>query len=170
MPVEWYAKMMRHYSPTVRDWAAHGLGFQGEKAIPEIKKALASEDGRLRVAGLDAISCATGWGIGKTNSNLTPEMIKEHFLPQILTPLKDPKAPMWEKRHALMALSCADADTITDNLDAITPYLDEKEWWLRAAACLQPAQWSSGQHSACRQSSPQALPVQPVRPADRHPV
>ena len=140
MPVEWYAKMMRHYSPTVRDWAAHGLGFQGEPAIPEIKKALASNDGRLRVAGLDAISCATGWGIGKTNSNITPEMIKENFLPEILKPLKDPKAPMWEKRHALMALSCADAATITAYLDTITPYFRNQEWWLRAAAftALQP--------------------------------
>jgi len=134
MPVEWYAKLMRHYSPTVRDWAAHGLGFQGEKAIPEIKKALASDDGRLRVAGLDAISCSTGWGVGKTKSNITPEMIEEHFLAQILKPLKDPKAPMWEKRHALMALSCCDAETITANLGVVTPYLGDGEWWLRAAA------------------------------------
>jgi hypothetical protein len=134
IPVEWYAKMMRHYSPTVRDWAAHGLGFQGELAISEIKKALASSDGRLRVAGLDAISCTTGWGIGKTTSNITPEMIKAHFLPQILKPLKDPDAPMWEKRHALMAMSCCDAGTVSDNLDLITPYLSEDEWWLRAAA------------------------------------
>lgn len=134
MPVEWYAKMMHHYSPTVRDWAAHGLGFQGEKAIPEIKKALASDDGRLRVAGLDAISCSTGWGIGKTTSNITPEMIKLHFLPQILKPLKNPKAPMWEKRHALMALSCCDAAVIKDHLNVVTPYLSNREWWLRAAA------------------------------------
>jgi len=134
MPVAWYARMMRHYSPTVRDWAAHGLGFQGEKAIPEIKKALASDDGRLRVAGLDAISCATGWGIGKTTSKITPEMIKEHFLSQILKPLKNPKAPMWEKRHALMALSCADATTIKNHVEVITPYLMNREWWLRAAA------------------------------------
>ena len=134
MPVEWYAKLMRHYSPTVRDWAAHGLGFQGEDAIPEIKKALASDDGRLRVAGLDAISCTTGWGVGKTTSNITPEMINEYFLPQILKPLKNPKAPMWEKRHALMALSCCDAGTIAANLDVVTPYLGDGEWWLRAAA------------------------------------
>jgi hypothetical protein len=134
MPVEWYAKLMHHYSPTVRDWAAHGLGFQGEKAIPEINKALASSDGRLRVAGLDAISCATGWGIGKTTSNITPEMIKTHFLPQILKPLKDPNASMWEKRHALMALSCCDAAAIKDHLNVVTPYLDDREWWLRAAA------------------------------------
>ena len=134
MPVEWYAKLMRHYSPTVRDWAAHGLGFQGEKALSEIKKALASDDGRLRVAGLDAISCATGWGIGKTTSNITPEMIKAHFLPQILKPLKNPKAPMWEKRHALMALSCCDPAAIKDHINVVTPYLRNQEWWLRAAA------------------------------------
>ena len=134
MPAARYAKLMRHYSPTVRDWAAHGLGFLGEDAIPEIKKALASSDGRLRVAGLDAISCTTGWGVGKTISNITPEMIKEHFLPQILKPLKDPEAPMWEKRHALMALSCADPETIKTNLDVVKLYLGEDEWWLRAAA------------------------------------
>ncbi|HSH13270.1 MAG TPA: DUF6288 domain-containing protein, partial [Desulfurivibrionaceae bacterium] len=134
MPVAWYAKMMRHYSPTVRDWAAHGLGFQGEKAIPEIKKALASKDGRLRVAGLDAISCATGWGIGRTTSGITPEMIKEHFLPQILKTLQDDKAPMWEKRHALMALGCADAGVIAAHPKVVTPYLESGDWWLRAAA------------------------------------
>lgn len=134
MPAAWYAKLMRHYSPTVRDWAAHGLGFLGEEAIPEIKKALDSKDARLRVAGLDAISCTLGWGIGKTESNITPEMIKEHFLPQILRPLKDPEAPMWEKRHALMALGCADAGSIKANLDAIRPCMTHPEWWLRAAA------------------------------------
>jgi hypothetical protein len=134
MPAAWYAKLMRHYSPTVRDWAAHGLGFLGEEALPEITKALASRDGRLRVAGLDAISCTTGWGIGRTTSNITPEMIKQHFLPQVLRPLKDPKAPMWEKRHALMVLSCCDADTLKHQLDVIKPYFAADEWWLRAAA------------------------------------
>ena len=134
MPVEWYAKLMRHYSPTVRDWAAHGLGFQGEKAIPEILKALQSKDGRLRIAGLDAISGTTGWSPGKTTMNITPEMIEKHFLPYIVRPLKDPAAPMWEKRHALMAMSCADAKTITRHLGLITPYFAEDEWWLRVAA------------------------------------
>ena len=140
MPASWYAKLMRHYSPTVRDWAAHGLGFLGEEAIPEIRKALASKDGRLRVAGLDAISCTGGWGIGRTTSNITPAMIREHFLPQILAPLKDPAAPMWEKRHALMALSCADAEAIKAHLTVIKPYFGADEWWLRAAAfaVMQP--------------------------------
>ena len=61
-------------------------------------------------------------------------MIKAHFLPQILKPLKDPKTPMWEKRHALIALSCCDAATIKANLNLVTPYLSDREWWLRAAA------------------------------------
>lgn len=134
MPVEWYAKIMRHYSPTFRVWAAHGLGFQGEAAIPEITKALASSDGRLRVAGLDAISCTTGWSVGKTVSKITPEMITAHFLPQICKPLQDPRGSMWEKRYALMALSCCDGKTIAAKLDLIKPYLDDEEWWLRTAA------------------------------------
>jgi len=133
-PVAWYAKLIRHYSPTVRDWASHGLGFQGEKAVPEILKALRSKDGRLRIAGLDAISGTTGWSPGKTKMNITPEMIRKHFLPYIVRPLKDPAAGMWEKRHALMAMSCADAKTITEHLDLITPYFAEGEWWLRVAA------------------------------------
>ncbi|MGA0846802.1 MAG: HEAT repeat domain-containing protein, partial [Luteolibacter sp.] len=134
MPASWYAKLMHHYSPTVRDWAAHGLGFLGEEAIPEIRKALASKDGRLRVAALDAISCSGGWGIGRTSSNITPAMIRQHFLPQILAPLKDPTAATWEKRHALMALSCADPSSIKPNLEIIKPYFHADEWWLRAAA------------------------------------
>ena len=134
MPVEWYAKMMHHYLPTIRVWAANGLGFQGEKAVGEIKKALASNDGRLRVAGLNAISCTAGWGPGKTVSNITPVMIKEHFLGYIVKALKNPKTAMWEKRHALMAMSCCDVETIKANLGVITPYLGEKEWWLRVAA------------------------------------
>ncbi len=134
VPAAWYAKLMRHYSPTVREWAAHGLGYLGEEAIPEIKKALASKDGRLRVAGLDAISCATGWSIGKTESNITPEMIKEHFLPEIVAPLNDPDAPMWEKRQALMALSCAAPASIKAHLAAVKLQLGGDDWWLRAAA------------------------------------
>lgn len=134
MPAAWYAKLMRHYSPTVREWAAHGLGYLGEEAIPEIRKALASKDGRLRAAGLDAISCATGWSLGTTQSNITPEMIDEHFLPQIVAMLHDPDTPMWEKRQALMALSCAGPASIKDNLAAVKPMFGDDEWWLRAAA------------------------------------
>ncbi len=133
-PVAVYAKLMRHYSPTVRDWAAHAMGYQGQKAVGEILKALRSGDGRLRTAGLDAIAGATGWGVGKTETKITTTMITEHFLPYIIKPLKDPNARMWEKRQALMALSCADADTITANLNAIKPYFASDEWWLRAAA------------------------------------
>lgn len=134
MPVEWYAKIMRHYNPAFRIWAAHGLGFQGEPAIPEITKALASDDARLRVAGLDAISCTIGWSVGKTTSNITPEMIHQHFLPQICASLKNPMASVWEKRLAMMALSCCDAQDVADNLSLITPYLGDREWWLRTAA------------------------------------
>jgi len=140
MPAEWYAKIMHHYSATFRTWAANGLGYQGQKAIGEIRKALNSKDGRLRVAGFNAISCTTGWGPGKTVSNITPEMIEKHFLVYIVKALKDPGTPMWEKRHALMAMSCCDTGTIKSNLGAITPYLGDREWWLRVAAfkALEP--------------------------------
>ena len=136
MPVEWYFKIMHHYSPTFRVWAANGLGYQGEKAIGAIKKALASKDGRLRVAGLNAIRCTTGWGPGKTTSNITPKMIKKHFLGYIVKTLKDPKTPVWERRHALLVMDCCDAKTVKSCVPLIKPYLTNSEWWLRCAAFL----------------------------------
>ena len=119
MPAEWYFKIMHHYGPQPRDWAAHGLGYLGAPAIPYIKKALASKDSRLRAAGFDAISCTTGWGSGKCESGITPEMIKEHFLGDIVRTLKDKSIPMWEHRLALMALSCCDAETIKANVEVV---------------------------------------------------
>ncbi len=134
MPPEWYFGLMHHYDPVVRSWAAHGLGFLGAPAIPEILKAMQSPDARLRAAGLEAISGTTGWSPGCTKENITPEMIKEHFLPYIIKPLKDPKAPTWEKRQALAALSKADNETIAAQTELIRPYFSNDEWWLRTAA------------------------------------
>jgi hypothetical protein len=134
MPLSWYATMMRHYTPDVRTWAAHYVGYAGQDAIPEILKALKSDDDRVRVAGLEAISGVLFWGVAFTKLNITPEMIDKHFLPYIIGPLKDPKAPMWEKRHALMALTVASKETVKKNLSVIEPYFYDDEWWLRVAA------------------------------------
>ncbi len=134
MPLSWYVTMMRHYDPDVRTWAAHYVGYAGEPAIPEILKALKSDDDRLRVAGLEAISGVLFWGVGFAKLNITPEMIDKHFLPYIIGPLKDPKAPMWEKRHALMTLAVASKETVKKNLPLIEPYFHDDEWWLRVAA------------------------------------
>jgi len=134
MPPEWYFNIMHHYSPQARVWAANGLGYLGEAALPYISKALASDDSRLRTAGLNAISCTTGWSPGKTTSNITPEMIQEHFLATIVETLKDESRPMWERRHALMAMSRASSDAIKDNIELIKPYFYKEEWWLRVAA------------------------------------
>jgi len=140
MPVQWYAKLMRHYSPVVRSWAAHGLGYQGEPAVPEILKALKSSDARVRVAGMEAAAGTLFWGTGCTEVKITPEMIKEHFLPYIIEPLRDPSATMWEKRHALMTLARADKETIAAHTSLIEPYFSNNEWYLRVAAftAIQP--------------------------------
>jgi len=61
-------------------------------------------------------------------------MIRKHFLPYILKPLKDPDASMWEKRHALYVLSRADKKTIAAQTALIKPYLGDQEWYLRVAA------------------------------------
>jgi hypothetical protein len=134
MQAEWYFKIMHHYSPQARVWAANGLGYLGDAAVPFIKQALASDDSRLRTAGLNAISGATGWGPGKTDVKITPQMIDEHFLPEIVRALRDESRPMWERRHALMAMSCADTASIKANLKVIEPYFADDEWWLRVAA------------------------------------
>ncbi len=134
MPAQWYYNVMHHYSPQVRAWAANGLGYLGHDAIPYIAKALHSKDARLRVAGLNAISGATGWSPGKTESKITREMLKKHFLPSIVKTLEDESLPMWEHRHALMAMSCADNASIKANFKSIKPFFFEDEWWLRVAA------------------------------------
>lgn len=134
MPASWYFKVMHHYSPQARVWAANGLGFLGREALPYITKALKSRDARLRTAGLNAISGATGWSPGRTKTGITPEMIREHFLSDIAKTLKDPSRPMWERRHALMAVSAADNGSIKAHLEAIKPYFSDPEWWLRVAA------------------------------------
>jgi len=135
MSVQWYATMMRHYNPIVRSCAAHGLGYLGEESIPEILKVLKSPDERLRVAGMEAISGLLFWGPGFTKVKITSEMIKKHFLPYIIKPLKDPNASMWEKRHALYVLSRADNESIAAQTEIIKPYLVDQEWYLRVAAC-----------------------------------
>jgi len=134
MPLSWYATMMRHYDPDVRSWAAHYVGYAGKEAIPEIRKALKSDDDRVRVAGLEAISGVLFWGVSFTKLKITPEMIDKHFLQYILSPLKDSKAPMWEKRHALMALAVASKEAVKKSLSVIEPYFYDDEWWLRVAA------------------------------------
>lgn len=134
MSVKWYATMMRHYNPIVRSCATHALGYLGEPAVPEILKALKSPDERLRVAGMEAISGLLFWGPAFTKVNITPDMIRKHFLPYILKPLKDPAASMWEKRHALYVLSRADKKTIAAQTALIKPYLGDQEWYLRVAA------------------------------------
>jgi hypothetical protein len=135
MPVAWYAKLMRHYNPILRSWAAHGLGYQGKAAIPEILKALQDKDARVRVAGMEAAAGTLFWGPSFTEVKITPEMIREHFLPYILKPLQNPEDfPMWEQRHALMALSRCDVQTIAAHARLIEPYFASDEWWLRVAA------------------------------------
>ena len=140
MPVEWYATLLRHYSPVLRSWAAHGLGYQGEAAVPEILKALKSPDARVRVAGMEAAAGTLFWGTGVTAVKITPETISEQFLPYIIKPLKDPNAPMWEQRHALMTLARAEKETIAEHLSLIEPYFSNDEWYLRVAAftAIQP--------------------------------
>ena len=132
---EWYAKMMRHYNPMIRTFAARCLGTLGDEAIPHIAEALKSNDARLRVAGMETLSAVGFWGVNFDKTNAPVAKMQDTWLPVVKWALGDVEAPMWEKRHALMLLSRADPATISAQHKLIIPYLGDDEWFLRVAAC-----------------------------------
>ncbi len=135
MPASFYAKIMRHYNPIFRSWAAHALGNLGDEAAGEyIAEALASDDARLRRAGFEAISGECFWGPGRAAVNISKDLVTSRYLPTILKAIKNPKTPMWEVESALWAVANADEKAIRDNLPALMPFFDNDEWFLRLAA------------------------------------
>jgi hypothetical protein len=135
MPASFYAKIMRHYDPIIRSWAAHALGNLGDEAAGGyIAEDLASNDARLRRAGFEAISGQTNWGWARAEVHISKELVTSRFLPFILKTIKNPDAPMWEVNSALWAMANADEKAIVDNLPVILPFFHNDEWFLRLAA------------------------------------
>ena len=131
-----YAKMMRHYSPVIRAYAARALGSRGDSALPEIIKAMQHADARVRHAGMDAISGRNFWGFAENDTGISPEVVGQKLVPLIVRSIKDPQSPMWEKVGALWAMGKADSKSVAANLPVILPFLENDEWYLRCAAWM----------------------------------
>ena len=132
------AELMRHYFPHVRQWAANNLSVQGtEEALDEIEKALKHHDGRVRRAGMDAISNYLGsWFTADERRNKVPKnVVATRFLPYLDAVLKDPEADWWEIDGAMFALSRAGADAVRKHLPTLKKFAMHEEMWLRQSAC-----------------------------------
>jgi len=139
VPVEFCAKMMRHYSPMVRTWAARKLADKpDDAAVKEIVEALRHPDPRVRRAACDAISGYDNWGRptapGRQRGRITTSVVSAKCVPQIVKILKNPNAAWWEIDGALWALGRAEPADIRKNLPIIRKYVNHEEWYLREAA------------------------------------
>ena len=134
-PIEYIVKHFRHYNPVVRTQASCAIGYYGDKAIPEILKALNSSDARVRRAGLEGLSGYHTFFMDQSPFTYTYAGI-EKVVPRILEILQDPKSDMWEIDGALWAMSNADPKTIAKNLPLLCKFLKSDEWWVHSAACV----------------------------------
>ena len=137
--VAFCAKMMRHYSPMVRTWAARKLADKAdEAAVNEIVDALRHPDARVRRAAMDGISGYDNWGRptspGRQRGKITPAAVSAKCLPMIVKSLKDPTAAWWELDGALWALGRAEPADIRKNMPIIRKFAAHKDWYIREAA------------------------------------
>jgi len=131
--ISYIVKHFRHYNPVARVQAAGAIGYHGDKAIPEILKALVSADARVRRAALEGLSGYHYFFMEKSPFTYTHAGI-EKVVPRILEILADPKSDMWEIEGALWAISNAAPETIAKHLPQLTKFLTHEEWWVRSAA------------------------------------
>jgi len=132
-PISYIAKHFRHYNPVARTQAADAIGYYGDKAIPEILKALDSTDARVRRAGLDGLSGYLSFFMEKSPFRYTFAGVAK-AVPRILEILQDPKSDMWEIEGALWAISTAAPETIVKHLPLLKKFLAHDQWWVRSAA------------------------------------
>lgn len=136
-PIEaaYCAKMMRHFNPVTRTFAAWKLSkIQSEEAYDAIEAALKHPDPRVRRAGCDAASGYHHWGRGDVGSNVPIEVVSERFAITIKNILNDPNAAYWETDGALWALAASSPKDIRLNREAIDRYADHDEWYLRESS------------------------------------
>ena len=139
-PVDFCAKMMRHYSPMVRTWAARRLAERADQpAIDAIVQALHHSDPRVRRAALDGISGYDNWGRptspGRLRGKIPPVVVSRRCVPIIERILRDPDSAWWEIDGALFALGRAEPADIRRNLPLILKFARQHdEWYLREAA------------------------------------
>jgi len=138
-PAEFCAKMMRHYSPMVRTWAARKLAEKADDAsVKAIAEALRHPDARVRRAACDGISGYDNWGRptspGRVRGKIPPPVVSARCLPRIVKILKDPHAAWWEIDGALWALGRAEPADIRRNMPLVRRFAGHKDWYLREAA------------------------------------
>jgi hypothetical protein len=138
VPVDFCAKMMRHFSPMVRTWAARKLADKADEAsINAIVKALEHPDARVRRAAFDGISGYDNWGRptspGRQRGKIPPPVVSARCLPAILKALKNPNAAWWEIDGALWALGRALPADIRNNMALIKRFAAHEDWYVREA-------------------------------------
>ncbi len=131
--IAYIVKHFRHYNPSVRVQASGAIGYHGDKAIPEIRKALGSNDARVRRAGLEGLSGYHSFFMEKATFTYTYAGI-ETLVPRIMEIISNPKSDMWEVEGALWAISNAEPKTISKHLPTLRKLLTHEEWWVRSAA------------------------------------
>ncbi len=131
--IAYTAKHFRHYNPTVRTQAAAAIGYHGDAAIPEISKALNSDDPRVRRAALDGLTGYQSFFMEHSPFTYTAAGVAK-VVPQIVGILKNPNSDMWEIEGALWAISAADKKAVAPLLPMLTRYLSHEEWWVQSAA------------------------------------
>jgi hypothetical protein len=73
-----------------------------------------------------------GWLSGKS---LDPSHFTEAMFESLMQMVRDPEESLWLKDQALIALAQASPQQILVNLDAILPWLEQREeWWLNESA------------------------------------
>jgi len=137
--IEYIARHFRHYNPLARNQAASAIGYHGDAGIPQIIKALSSNDPRVRRAGLQGMSGYLTFFMEKSPFTYSVKGVKR-VVPHIKRILKDPRSDMWEIEGALWAMSTADKKTIVANLDMLRPFLKHEEWWVQSAAFVAMAE------------------------------
>ena len=133
IPLDFSVKMMRHYSPSIRLFAAVNLGFLGgDKAVEEILKALKSNDPRVQRAGLDAFSGKRFWGTSKVN--IPDTVIREKLLPEVINMLQKNELDYFVKEAVIVNLHWAEQETILQHLELLLKISNEDNWWWHQSA------------------------------------
>ncbi|MFN3168835.1 MAG: DUF6288 domain-containing protein [Phycisphaeraceae bacterium] len=128
------AKLMRHYNPVIRTFAAARLGkLRSDAAYDAIEAALGHGDPRVRRAGCDAISAYENWRRNGT-AGIPRNVVSERFIPHIERMLTDPNAAWWEIDGALWALGAGEPADIRRNRQHIDRFTEHEEWYLRESA------------------------------------
>jgi len=139
VPTTFCAKMMRHYSPMVRTWAARKLAEKADDAsVGAIVEALGHPDARVRRAACDGISGYDNWGRptapGRLRGRITPAVVSARCVPLIVKALRDPTSAWWEIDGALWALGRAEPADIRRNAAIVRKFAAHEDWYLREAA------------------------------------